>query len=243
MNSKLVPYLRSALFFLGMVAVTVVWPPLVVLARVIPYRQRYTLAIQWSRFVIWWLKVTCGVRYEIIGEHNIPDQPTVVMCKHQSTWETIFLTLVFRPQVWVLKREILRFPFFGWGIGSLKPIAIDRGSRRESMQQVLQQGSERLREGCFVIIFPEGTRVPPGQRRRYGSGGAILAKQAGCAIIPVAHNAGCFWPKKGFLKHPGTVQVVIGEPFDTANLSSDQIRHQTEDWIENTMASLDQPNC
>lgn len=232
-------YLRSAAFSIGVVLATIVVASCLLLARLLPYRTRYHIATYWSQFVIWWLRVTCEISHQLTGLENIPNQPVVVLCKHQSTWETILLTMLFRPQVWVLKREILWVPFFGWGIGTLNPIAIDRGSKREALRQVLSQGKQRLENGAHVIVFPEGTRVPPGQRGRYGSGGVRLAKSAGVRIVPIAHNAGYFWPRKGFLKQPGVVRMVIGEPVETTETSTEQLLHQLENWIETTVASLD----
>jgi 1-acyl-sn-glycerol-3-phosphate acyltransferase len=231
-------YVRSAAFSIGVILATIVVATWLLLARPFSYRTRYKIAAYWSQFVIWWLRITCSLSYQLDGQENIPRDPVVVLCKHQSTWETILLTMLFRPQVWVLKREILWVPFFGWGIGTLNPIAIDRGSKREALRQVLRQGNERLANGAHVIVFPEGTRVPPGQRGRYGSGGVRLAKSAGVQIVPIAHNAGYYWPRKGFLKQPGVIRMVIGKPVDTSEASADQLLQQLEDWIEAMTDSL-----
>jgi 1-acyl-sn-glycerol-3-phosphate acyltransferase len=231
-------YPRAAAFSLGVILATIVVAVCLLLARPLPYRSRYNIATYWSQFAIWWLRITCRLSHQLDGHENVPHAPVVVLCKHQSTWETILLTLVFRPQVWVLKREILWLPFFGWGIGTLNPIAIDRGSKREALRQVLSQGQQRLAHGAHVIVFPEGTRVPPGQRGRYGSGGVRLAKLAGVQIVPIAHNAGYYWPRKGFLKRPGVIRMVIGKPVDPRAGDVDELLEQLEHWIEATSDSL-----
>lgn len=229
---------RSALFSLGMVLSTMVFAPLAVLSWPLPYRWRYAFISQWTSFNVWWLQVTCAVHYQVRGLENLPEVPTIVLAKHQSAWETLFLNRLFRPQVWVLKRELLRVPFFGWGLAMLDPIAIDRNAGSSAMDQVLEQGSERLARGCWVVVFPEGTRTAPGTRQRYKLGGARLAEHTGRAVLPVAHNAGDFWPRRGFLKRPGVIQVSIGPLIDSAGLSATEINARAEAWIEAEVARL-----
>ncbi|WJW75512.1 lysophospholipid acyltransferase family protein [Thiohalobacter sp. IOR34] len=233
--------IRSLLFWLVFALSMVVIAPLVVLSYPMPYARRYRLASTWARLNLRWLKLVCRLDYRLEGREHIPDQPSIIFCKHQSTWETLALQEIFPPQVWVMKRELLRIPFFGWGIATLKPIAIDRKAGRRAIQQLVSQGIERLREGLWVTVFPEGTRVAPGQRGRYKLGGAILAEKSGALVVPVAHNAGEFWPRHGFIKRPGTIRVVIGPPIVSEGQSAAEILRQAEDWIEGTMERITDP--
>ena len=230
--------LRSGLFALGQAILTLLFSPIAVAALVLPYRTRYRVVMQWTRLNIGWLGITCGLRHRVEGLQNIPDRASVVLCKHQSAWETLILPRYFSPQTWVLKRELLRIPFFGWGLATLRPIAIDRGAGRSALDQVLESGRQRLEEGIWVMVFPEGTRVAPGKRRRYRPGGAILAAKTGRAVVPVAHNAGDYWPRRGFLKRPGTIRLVIGEAIESEGLSAAEINARAEEWIEATVREL-----
>lgn len=230
--------LRSTLFFLGQVVITVLIATFVILAFALPYRIRYRIVYQWTVFNTWWLGVTCGLTHEVEGKENVPAEPAIVLCKHQSAWETINLQHYFSPQVWVLKRELLRMPIFGWALAMLRPIAIDRGAGRDAMYQVMEQGTSRLRSGCWVVIFPEGTRVPVGTKRRYKLGGAMLAEKTGVPVVPVAHDAGLYWPRKSFIKYPGVVRLVIGRPIETRGKSAAEINREAEAWIEGTVDEL-----
>ncbi|MDH3317149.1 MAG: 1-acyl-sn-glycerol-3-phosphate acyltransferase [Gammaproteobacteria bacterium] len=229
---------RSTLFFIGQVFITVVIAPFVMLAFALPYRARYRIVYQWTIFITWWLRMTCGLTHEITGKENIPAVPAIVLCKHQSAWETINLQHYFSPQVWVLKRELLRLPIFGWALAMLRPIAIDRGAGRDAMSQVLEQGAVRLQSGCWVVIFPEGTRVPAGMKRRYKIGGATLAMKTGVPVVPVAHDAGLYWPRNSFIKYPGVVRLVIGPPIKPRGKSASEINREAESWIEGTVDRL-----
>lgn len=231
-------YLRSLLFWAGLATSTIIIAPLVPLLYPLPYPVRYRYAHQWTRFNLWWLQRTCGLKYRVTGALSTPDTPHIVMAKHQSAWETMALQKLFPPQAWVMKRELFRIPFFGWAIASMEPIAIDRGSGRKAMAQIIRQGRQRLEQGRWVVIFPEGTRVPPGKRGRYGMSGSILAVKAGYPVIPVAHNAGEFWRRNDFIKRPGTIDVVIGEPIATDNLTAVQLNRRIENWIEGQMEKI-----
>lgn len=231
-------FLRSTMFSAGMIAATVVFASLGPLTVVFPWRLRYRFMTQWSRFLLWWLKRTCGITYHVRGKEHIPGAAGLVFCKHQSTWETMVLAHIFPPQVWVVKKELLWVPFFGWGLALLRPIAIDRGAGRKAVRQIIEQGSKRLAEGLWVVFFPEGTRVPPGHHRRFRIGGAVLAESTGAPVVPVAHNAGEFWPRRGFLKKPGCVQVVIGAPITVDGLSVNEINQRAEVWMERAMAEI-----
>lgn len=231
-------FLRSLLFSLGMITSTLLFAPLSILTFPLPLRQRYAFISQWARFNLWWLAVTCKLNYRVEGAENIPSDPCVILCKHQSAWETLALQMIFPQQVWVIKRELLWAPLFGWGLAMLKPIAINRQAARQALRQLVEQGTQRLTDGMWVVIFPEGTRAAPGEKRPYAPGGALLAHRAGCAVVPVAHNAGEFWPKRGFLKQPGTIRLVIGLPIATAGRHASEINTLAEHWIENTMAQI-----
>jgi 1-acyl-sn-glycerol-3-phosphate acyltransferase len=232
--------LRSLLFYLGMWLATLVIALPVPLVLPLPRKVRYRYLTLWGRIVLWWLRVTCGVSYRVEGREHIPAEPSVALVKHQSTWETLALQSIFPMQTWVLKKELLRIPFFGWGLAAAWPIAIDRKAGREALRQVIEQGTERLRNGFWVIVFPEGTRVPLGARKRYATGGAALAVQAGVPVVPVAHNAGEHWRRDSFVKIPGEIQVRIGPVIDTAGKSAAAVTAEAEVWIENTMAVISQ---
>ncbi|MBI1196169.1 MAG: 1-acyl-sn-glycerol-3-phosphate acyltransferase [Gammaproteobacteria bacterium] len=212
--------------------------PFALLTFPFPFSVRYACISQWARFNLWWMGVTCGLTFEVEGREHIPHEAAIIMCKHQSAWETLALQRVFPPQIWVLKRELLRVPFFGWGLAMLEPIAIDRAAGKVAIKQLVDQGRERLAKGRWVVIFPEGTRVAPGHKGRYGIGGAMLAAKSGYPVVPVAHNAGEFWPRRGFLKHPGVVRMVIGPVIRTEGRSAGDINEEVERWIETTVARI-----
>lgn len=186
----------------------------------------------WNHGVIVWLRWICGVRYRVEGLENIPPRPYVVVAKHQSEWETFFLQLPFAPVCTILKKELLEMPVFGWGLATVKPIAIDRSARRESLRQILDDGCNRLAEGICVLIFPEGTRTEIGKVGRYARGGADLAQKGNVPLVPVAHNAGECWPSKHFIKYPGLITVVIGTPMDSQLTDSRSLMNRAEAWIE-----------
>lgn len=184
------------------------------------------------------LKYLCGVKYEIIGRENIPNETSIIFSKHQSTWETMALQLIFPSHSFIVKRELLWLPFFGWGLASMRPVAINRGTGRKAISQLLKKGKALLDTGRWLVIFPEGTRVPAGQYKRYKIGGALLAAHSGYPIVPVAHNAGEFWPKRGFLKKPGTVKIVIGPLIQSRDRKAEDILKDAESWIETTMMKI-----
>lgn len=231
-------YLRAILFYLGMWVVTLPFGLLVPFLLPFPPHARYAVIRYWGRLVLPWFRLTCGVDYRVEGAENIPEGPAVVLAKHQSTWETIALQSIFPTQTWVLKRELLRIPLFGWGLWAAWPVAIDRAAGKEALRQVIEQGQERLKAGFWMIVFPEGTRVAPGTKGRYAIGGAMLAKQAGVPVVPVAHNAGEHWPKGGLLKHPGTITIAIGPAIPTSNRKASEITEAAEAWIEGKMAEI-----
>jgi 1-acyl-sn-glycerol-3-phosphate acyltransferase len=232
--------LRSLLFHTIMVLSIVVYAPVVMALFWLPYRLRYRVATGWGRLMIGLARILCGIRYRVEGLENLPSGSMILMCKHQSTWETFALpALLPVPQVWVLKRELTWVPLFGWGLATLAPIAINRGAGRRAVHQIIEQGRARLESGKTVVVYPEGTRVPAGYRRRYGIGGAVLAAETGYPVVPIAHNAGSAWPRHSFRVGPGMVTVAVGPPIDSRGLSAEEIRDRAEQWIETTMMRLE----
>ncbi|HKJ10317.1 MAG TPA: lysophospholipid acyltransferase family protein [Gammaproteobacteria bacterium] len=230
--------LRSMLFATFMVVSVLLFAPLALLTFPLPFPQRYAFISQWARMNLWALRWICRLRYRVQGQENIPAGNALVFSKHQSAWETLALQRIFPAQVWVLKRELLWIPLFGWSLALLDPIAIDRKAGRKAVVQLVRQGLDRLRKGRWVVIFPEGTRIAPGQRGRYHLGGAVLAEKSGYAVVPVAHNAGEHWGRRSLIKWPGTIQVVIGPPIPVEGRSAAQILAEAEQWIESTMESI-----
>ena len=208
----------------------------------IPFERRFAIARFWAASLLAVLRWTCRLDYTVTGRENIPPGAHVALWKHSSTWETLAMNVVFPRQVWVLKRELTWIPVVGWCIRMLHAIAIDRGAGSPAVQQVLEQGRQRLAEGDWVVIFPEGTRMPAGSTRRYGVSGALLASRTGCMVVPVAHNAGYFWPRRGLLKKPGTIRVVIGPPIVAADRDPREVNQQVQMWIEGQMKDLAIPS-
>lgn len=232
-------WIRSALFWLAIILVTPLFTVMGILIRPFPPMFRYAVISRWAKFMVPWLKLTCGLGYRVIGLENIPQGPAMIMCKHQSAWETMALQVLFPPQVWVLKRELLRLPFFGWALATLSPIAIDRSNRTTAQKLLMEQGRDRVAKGFWIVIFPEGTRVAPGKRGQYKHGGARLAVDVGIPIVPVALNSGEFWPRNSFLKWPGEITVVIGRPIETAGRTPHEITAEVENWIETEMSKIE----
>lgn len=230
--------LRSTLFALLQVVLTVVFAVIALLTFPLGPFTRYRIITVWNRLMIQAARIICGIRYEIKGRENLPDYPVVVMAKHQSAWETIALPMLLPPQALVLKKELLAIPFFGWGLAMLSPIAIDRKAGKEALRQIVAQGAARIRQGFWVMIYPEGTRVKPGEIGRYGIGGAWLATHANAPVLPVAHNAGEVWPRHSFIKHPGTITVSIGPVISSQGKKADALNEEVKTWIESEMKQL-----
>jgi 1-acyl-sn-glycerol-3-phosphate acyltransferase len=205
----------------------------------LPFPRRFVLARFWALALLTVLKWTCRLDYVIEGRENLPKGNHIALWKHSSSWETIAMAVVFPRQVWVLKRELLWIPVVGWGIRQLHAIAIDRKSGGSAVNQVVEQGRQRLGEGDWVMIFPEGTRMAPGQTRKYGVSGALLARETGHVIVPVAHNAGRYWPRRGLFKKCGRIRVVIGPPIDPKGADPREVNERAQAWIESTLRSLD----
>jgi 1-acyl-sn-glycerol-3-phosphate acyltransferase len=236
--SNVAAFLRSAVFEIVRIALTVIFAVFSLLTFALEPLTRYRIITTWSRLVVALARAVCGVEYRVIGRENLPAEPSIVLSKHQSAWETLAYQKILPPQVWVLKRELLRVPFFGWGLAMMSPIAIDRGSATRSLKQTLEQGKDRLAKGWWIVIFPEGTRIAPGRRGRYHLGGAWLACQTGAPVVPIAHNAGTLWHKNAFIKHPGTITVSIGQAIHPQGMSADTLNRKVEDWIETEVARL-----
>ena len=231
-------FIRSLIFALLQLLITPVFTLAAILSFPFHPITRYRIISGWALSVMWLLRVLCGIRMEVRGAENIPAKPAILLCKHQSAWETIALQKVFPPQVWVLKRELLWLPFFGWGLAMTSPIAIKRSDGKGAVKQLLRQGKERLEMGFCVVIFPEGTRIPYGQRGKYKVGGALLSASTGVPVVPIAHNAGKLWGRNSFMKHPGVITMSIGAAIDPAGLKAEEINRRAEDWIEAEVARL-----
>ena len=242
MSTDNTPYLviwfRSLAFWIVFPVTLVIFATLLLFTVFFSLQTRWRLLQVWVHFILWWLKVTCKLTHEVQGSEHITSDAGIVFSKHQSTWETIALQQIFPVQVWVAKRELMWVPFFGWGLAIMKCIHIKRGSGKAAVKQLVTQGRARLKEGIWVVIFPEGTRIPAGQRGRYRIGGAVLAEQTGYPIIPVAHNAGEYWPRRSFIKRPGVIQVRIGAPIDPTGKTAQQLLTEASDWIEDRMAEI-----
>ncbi|WP_191833212.1 lysophospholipid acyltransferase family protein [Pseudomonas fluorescens] len=206
--------IRIFLFYLLLGTSSLLWCTLsFFIAPFLPFSARYRfINVYWCRFALVLVRVFLNIKVKVSGAENIPKQPCVILSNHQSTWETFFLSAYFSPLSQVLKRELLYVPFFGWAMAMLRPIAIDRDNPKAALKQVASEGDKLLKDGVWVLIFPEGTRVPFGQIGKFSRGGTALAVNAGLPVLPIAHNAGKFWPKQGWNKRAGTIEVVIGAP-------------------------------
>ena len=233
--------MSAARSFLFAVAITLVTPPYALIALAsapLPRMLRYRIISGWSRLILWLARVILGIEWRVEGRENLPSRPAVILAKHQSAWETLAFQHIFPPQVHVLKRELLWIPFFGWGLALMSPIAIDRSRGVAALRAIAKRGQQRLDQGFWVVVFPEGTRVAPGESRDYQPGGAWLAAASGAPIVPVAHNAGLFWPRNAFLKRPGTVTIRIGPSIDPRNRDPLTINAMAKEWIEEQQKAL-----
>jgi len=231
-------WLRSVLFAATLVLVTPPYALIALLTFPLPRMVRYRIISGWSMLVVWLARAILGIHWRIEGREHLPSRPAVILAKHQSAWETMAFQLFFPPQVHVLKRELLWIPFFGWGLALMSPIAIDRSRGVKALRAIARRGRERLEQGFWVVVFPEGTRVRPGERRPYQLGGAWLAAAAGAPVVPVAHNAGLVWPRNAFLKRSGTVIVRIGPVIDATGRDPKVLNDMAEAWIEEQQKAL-----
>lgn len=231
-------YLRSLLYLIGQIISAVIVSLIAICCFFLPSLTRAKVIAIWARFNIYTLRKLCGISYRVIGVENIPRQPSIIIANHQSAWETLCFQLIFPPQSYLLKKELLWLPFFGWGLAMNRPISIDRSKKTKALEHLIKQGIIRLNEGRWLVIFPEGTRMAPGKPGKFQVGGAMIAAKSGHPIVPVAHNAGVFWRKNSFLKYPGVVDVVIGQAIEPDGRTSREINQEVESWIYERLNKL-----
>lgn len=233
-------YVRSLIYFLLFVAITAVFGVIVLVSALLPLsiEQRYVIPRAWGLFLTWLAGVVCGLKYVVEGQENLPTEPFISLWKHSSTWDTFAQMFVVPPASWLLKREVIWIPIVGWAVSTYRPIAINRRAGHSAVNQVVSQGRERLKAGLGVIVYPEGTRVAPGQTRKYGISGALLASETGTYVVPIAHNSGYFWRRHSILKKPGLIRVVIGPPIDPQGLTAREVNERAQQWIEAKVAEI-----
>jgi 1-acyl-sn-glycerol-3-phosphate acyltransferase len=231
-------WLGSIFFTLCLFVSVPFYGTVALLTAPLPRSWTYGVAVAWVDSMFWLLRRLCGLDYRVEGLEHLPKRSSIVLIKHSSAWETLAQLKIFPQQTWVLKRELMWVPIFGWVLWLLSPIAIDRRGGGAAVQQVVDQGRERLMAGVWVMVFPEGTRMPAGQTRRYGLSGVLLASAMGLPVIPVAHNAGYYWPRRGWLKRPGTIRVVIGAPIETRGVEPRLVNERAQRWVEDTLARI-----
>ena len=232
-------HLRSLVYLAGQVvsaaviflAVLLCWPA-------VGRAGRERIIRQWARFNIWTLDKVCGISHRVIGAANIPAGPAVIIANHQSAWETLVFQLIFPAQSYLLKRELLWIPVFGWGLAMNRPVAINRARKARALDILVKEGAARLHEGRWLVVFPEGARMPPGKPGKFQAGGAMIAVRSQCPVVPVAHNAGVFWPKRSFLKHPGVIDIRIGKPLASTGVKTRQLNEALASWIGAELARL-----
>lgn len=231
-------HLRALLYYLLLVVIVVPYWVLVMCVAPLPRIPRWKIIAGWPRLAAWLAIYVLGIDYEVRGRENIPADPVVILSKHSSAWETLAYSGIFPPHVYVMKRELAWLPFLGWGLALFSPIFINRSDRKNALRRTVEIGKQRLAQGFCIMVYPEGTRIAVGRRVKYKFGGAHIAVQTGARVLPVAHDAGLLWPRNSFLKRPGTVTVVIGEPIDSAGHTPEQLMRKVEDWIETQVETL-----
>ncbi len=231
----ILPVLRSTLYSLLQIVITPLYFLIVFAAFPLSPMSRYRITSGWAHLMLFLLRIICGIQYRVMGAEHIPQAPSIILSKHQSAWETLAFQQIFPPQ-------LLRVPFFGWGLAMNSPIAIDRSSGKTALKQIVEQGKDRLKQGFWIVVFPEGTRIAPGKKGKYHIGGAWLATHTGAPVVPVAHNAGEFWGKNAFIKLPGTITVSVGTPIDPREMKPDDLNAIVETWIEAEMIRIGDRN-
>ena len=226
-------FLRSLLYFIGSIVSLILVALCGIFLIFSPYPIRYKIISKWAVFCVWWINITLNIKINVIGRENIPKSPCVIVSNHQSTFEVLAFQTLFPSQTWVLKKELLWLPVFGWNLALLKPIVIDRGYKLRALKKVISQGCDRLKNGIFVIIFPEGTRQPENQLGHYQNGAVAIAKKSGHELLPVYHNSGKLWPKGGFVKQPGTITVVIGKAITAEDRVATELTEEIRSWTIN----------
>lgn len=229
--------IRATLFIIAVIVFSVPLTSLIVLFWHAPWSWRISLAMTWRRCFMASVRGILGIQMDLRGRENIPPGPCIILSKHQSAWETVAVQEVFHPRwlVFVLKRELIKLPFIGWALAAMRMISIDRSAGASALEQIVEQGRDRLEAGFNIVVFPEGTRVAPGTSRRYKGGGAHLAVATGYPVVPVAHNAGELWPRNAFVKTPGTVTLCVGPAIDPTGKTVEELTREVEAWIEGQM--------
>jgi 1-acyl-sn-glycerol-3-phosphate acyltransferase len=230
--------LGSAIFTMLMIVLTPVWGLMMFLCFFVPQRGQFAFSRAWAHTLLWLLKILCHLDYRVEGMENLPAGAHVAMWKHSSSWETLAQMVLLPRQVWVLKRELMWVPLVGWGLAMTRPIAVNRSAGHAAVKHVVEQGKDRIARGYWVSIFPEGTRMPPGQTRKYGVSGVLLAKATGCLIVPIAHDAGYYWPRRGLLKKRGTIRVMIGAPVSAQDRDPRELNEELQRWVEERVRSI-----
>ncbi len=241
MPSRVELYIRSSIFWVFHVFSLIPVVGSLLVFFWLPINMRYAIGSSWAKMNMYFLRWFCNLSYEIKGRENIPEQACLVISNHQSTWETMAFQHFLPDQLWVMKKELLRIPVFGWGLALMSPIAIDRSAGRRAIDQIVEQGEQKLQQGRWVIIFPEGTRIAPGAasfESKYKKGGFIFATRISHPVLPIAHNAGMFWPKHSFIKYPGVITVSIGEAFNAQGMEVDAVREKAEGWIKQELKEM-----
>ena len=239
-DNRFLLYLRSGLLFASVLAITIILGIVVLIIAPFSVKLRFKIAWLWATCTLLLAKYICGISYHASGLENITqDQNAIVLCKHQYAWETIFLATILPPSCILLKKSLLWIPFWGWALLTLKPIAIDRSTPKAALSQLLKQGAKRLQEGYWIVMFPEGTRTAPGEQQKFSASGSLLAMRTDFPVIPIAHNAGKFWPRNSFLKYAGVIQVKIGPAIAVKGRKSKEINAEAESWINNAMQEID----
>ncbi len=231
----LLPWIRSSIYYLFMSISLIAMFLGLIIVFPFDYKYRAGLIRSWAKLQMWLLKVFCGLSYEVQGAENLPSGPYIALPKHQSAWETIASNFLFTRPAWVFNSELFKIPVFGWGLYLTNPVGIDRGTPRAALNQLVVKGGELLKQGRTMVIFPEGTRVPPGERVKFEPGGSLLAVKTETPVVPVAHNAGEFWPKESFRKYPGHIKVIIGPLIESKGLKARELNEKVETWINTTM--------
>ena len=233
-------FVRSTLFFICQCLSAVVVSLLALPSLLLPSLPRAKVIGLWARFNLWALSWVCGVSYRVKGRENIPNEPAVIISNHQSTFETLCFQMIFPPLSFILKKQLLWIPFFGWGLAANRPISINRADKRSALNLLIKNSKQRLNEGRWLVVYPEGTRMPPGKMGQFQVGGAMMATRSGAQVVPVAHNAGLCWPKDDFMKYPGIIDVIIGTPIETSGKKPRDVNVEAEEVIKQMMESIPQ---
>jgi 1-acyl-sn-glycerol-3-phosphate acyltransferase len=231
-------FLGSAIFTMLLIVLTPLWGLAMFLCFLVPQRGQFAFSRAWAHTLLWLLKILCHLDYKVEGMENLPAGAHVAMWKHSSSWETLAQMVLLPRQVWVLKRELMWVPFVGWGLAMTRPIAVNRSAGHTAVKHVVEQGKDRIARGYWVSIFPEGTRMPPGETRKYGVSGVLVAKATGCLIVPIAHDAGYYWPRRGLLKKRGTIRVMIGAPVSAQDRDPRELNEELQRWVEERVRGI-----